>query len=248
MPFVERARAGDRRRARRARVRHRCAQGDARPRPHGLRDRPRARPARADGDRPGRAHERGGGRARRARRRRRPARRVLAWCEERGLVERREPYRHTIAVCERCESRIEPLISLQWWCRMDELGAPAIEALQTRRVRYHPESQHRFAIDSLVQRARLEHLAPGVVGAPAAGLVLPGRPRHRRRVGAGGVRRVRARRSSSATPTSSTRGSRRRCGRSRRSAGRTTRPSCAASTRATSTSPRARSSASGRTG
>jgi valyl-tRNA synthetase len=75
--------------------------------------------------------------------------RVLAWCEERGLVERREPYRHTIAVCERCESRIEPLISLQWWCRMDELGAPAIEALQTRRVRYHPESQHRFAIDSL---------------------------------------------------------------------------------------------------
>ncbi len=75
--------------------------------------------------------------------------RVLSWCEERGLLERREPYRHTIAACERCESRIEPLISLQWWCRMDELGAPAIEALQTRRVRYHPESQHRFAIDSL---------------------------------------------------------------------------------------------------
>jgi valyl-tRNA synthetase len=76
-------------------------------------------------------------------------RRVVAWCEERGLLEKREPYRHTIAVCERCESRIEPLISLQWWCRMGELGAPAIEALQTRRVRYHPESQHRFAIDSL---------------------------------------------------------------------------------------------------
>ncbi len=75
--------------------------------------------------------------------------RVLAWCEERGQLESREPYRHTIAVCERCESRIEPLISLQWWCRMEELGAPAIEALQTRRVRYHPESQHRFAINSL---------------------------------------------------------------------------------------------------
>ncbi len=75
--------------------------------------------------------------------------RVLAWCEERGLLEKREPYRHTIAVCERCESRIEPLISLQWWCRMDELGAPAIEALRTERVRYHPPSQHRFAIDSL---------------------------------------------------------------------------------------------------
>jgi len=75
--------------------------------------------------------------------------RVLAWCEERGLLEKREPYRHTIAVCERCASRIEPLISLQWWCRMDELRKPALEVLHSGRVRYHPPSQHRFAIDSL---------------------------------------------------------------------------------------------------
>jgi len=77
------------------------------------------------------------------------AERVLAWCEERGLLERREPYRHTISVCERCGSRIEPLISLQWWCRMDELKRPALEALRVRRVRYHPPSQHEFAIASL---------------------------------------------------------------------------------------------------
>jgi valyl-tRNA synthetase len=75
--------------------------------------------------------------------------RVLAWCEERGLLERREPYRHSIALCERCKSRIEPLISLQWWCAMDELKRPAIEALRERRVRFHPEPQHRFAIESL---------------------------------------------------------------------------------------------------
>jgi valyl-tRNA synthetase len=75
--------------------------------------------------------------------------RVLAWASERGLLERDEPYRHTAAVCERCETRIEPLISLQWWCRMDELKRPALEALRARRVRYHPESQHRFAIESL---------------------------------------------------------------------------------------------------
>jgi valyl-tRNA synthetase len=75
--------------------------------------------------------------------------RVLAWCEERGLLESREPYRHTIAQCARCHSRIEPLISLQWWCRMDELKEPALAALREGRVRYHPESQHRFAVDSL---------------------------------------------------------------------------------------------------
>jgi len=75
--------------------------------------------------------------------------RVLAWCEERGQLERREPYRHTIAQCERCHSRIEPLISLQWWCRMEEYKQAALAALREGRVRYHPESQHRFAVDSL---------------------------------------------------------------------------------------------------
>jgi valyl-tRNA synthetase len=75
--------------------------------------------------------------------------RVLAWAEERGLLEQREPYRHSVAVCERCKNRIEPLISLQWWCSMGDLKRAALEALRARDVRYHPESQHRFAIESL---------------------------------------------------------------------------------------------------
>ncbi len=75
--------------------------------------------------------------------------RVVAWADERGLVESRVPYRHSVGTCERCHSRIEPLISLQWWCAMEEPAKPAIAALRERRVRYHPESQHRFAIASL---------------------------------------------------------------------------------------------------
>jgi valyl-tRNA synthetase len=75
--------------------------------------------------------------------------RILDWIKERGLLKKREAYRHTIALCERCKSRIEPQISLQWWCSMNELKQPALEALRSRRVRYRPESQHRFAIDSL---------------------------------------------------------------------------------------------------
>ena len=75
--------------------------------------------------------------------------RIIAWAKERGLLEKRESYRHSVALCERCESRIEPLISEQWWCSMEELKKPALEALRERRVRYHPESQHRFAVDSL---------------------------------------------------------------------------------------------------
>jgi valyl-tRNA synthetase len=74
---------------------------------------------------------------------------ILAWVKERGQLEQREHYRHSVAFCERCHSRIEPLISLQWWCSMEELKQPALEALRNRRVVYHPESQHRFAIRSL---------------------------------------------------------------------------------------------------
>jgi valyl-tRNA synthetase len=75
--------------------------------------------------------------------------RVLAWAEERGLLEKREPYRHSVGTCERCHSRIEPLISLQWWCAMQEPARPALAALRDGRVRFHPVSQHRFAIASL---------------------------------------------------------------------------------------------------
>ncbi len=75
--------------------------------------------------------------------------RILGWCRKRELIVEREHYRHAVALCERCENRIEPLISLQWWCSMEELARPALAALRERRVRYHPESQHRFAIDSL---------------------------------------------------------------------------------------------------
>ena len=74
---------------------------------------------------------------------------ILDWCKERGLLEQREHYRHAVAYCERCHSRIEPRISLQWWCSMEELKQRPLEALRSREVRYHPESQHRFAIDSL---------------------------------------------------------------------------------------------------
>jgi valyl-tRNA synthetase len=76
---------------------------------------------------------------------------VLAWAKERGLLEKREHHRHAVGTCERCHSRIEPLISLQWWCRMDEAAQPALAALRERRVRYHPESQHRFALQSLAE-------------------------------------------------------------------------------------------------
>jgi valyl-tRNA synthetase len=75
--------------------------------------------------------------------------RVLEWCEERGQLERTEPYRHSIGTCQRCHTRVEPLIMLQWWCAMEELAAPAIAAVKEGRVRFTPERFARVCLDWL---------------------------------------------------------------------------------------------------
>ena len=74
---------------------------------------------------------------------------IIGRLKQQGLIEKRESYRHNVGTCERCHTRIEPLVSLQWWLAMEEPRLPALEALRERRVRYHPESQHAFAIRSL---------------------------------------------------------------------------------------------------
>jgi valyl-tRNA synthetase len=74
---------------------------------------------------------------------------ILAWLKEHDGLEKREHYRHAVGTCERCHTRIEPLVSLQWWVAMEEPRKPALDALRERRVRFHPESQHQFAIRSL---------------------------------------------------------------------------------------------------
>jgi valyl-tRNA synthetase len=72
---------------------------------------------------------------------------VLAWARERGLLEGQEPYRHSVPTCERCHTRVEPLIMLQWWCAMEELAAPAIAAVEDGRVRFTPERFARVYLD-----------------------------------------------------------------------------------------------------
>jgi valyl-tRNA synthetase len=50
-----------------------------------------------------------------------------------------EPYTHNIGHCYRCQTVIEPLLSLQWFVRMERLAAPAILAVQNGQVKFHPQ-------------------------------------------------------------------------------------------------------------
>ncbi|MGB0092026.1 MAG: valine--tRNA ligase [Solirubrobacteraceae bacterium] len=72
---------------------------------------------------------------------------VVAELREKGLIARTEQYTHTVPFSHRSGERIEPLVSLQWFMRMDELPAPAIEAVNSGRVRFHPESYGRVYLD-----------------------------------------------------------------------------------------------------
>jgi valyl-tRNA synthetase len=65
--------------------------------------------------------------------------RIVERLREEGLLEKQEPYRHAVGHCDRCGTRIEPLVTLQWWCDMQELAAPAIEVVRDGRARFYPD-------------------------------------------------------------------------------------------------------------
>lgn len=65
---------------------------------------------------------------------------VIEEFEKLGLLEKIVDYDFSISKCERCKSVIEPLISTQWFMRMDELRDRALELMQQeRKPRFVPE-------------------------------------------------------------------------------------------------------------
>ncbi len=72
---------------------------------------------------------------------------VVAALRERGLLRAEEAYLHSVPFSHRSGERIEPLISLQWFCRMDELAKPAIEAVERDEVRITPPQWKRVYLD-----------------------------------------------------------------------------------------------------
>jgi valyl-tRNA synthetase len=72
---------------------------------------------------------------------------VVTALREQGLLRAEEPYAHSVPFSERSGARIEPLISLQWFCRMDDLAKPAIEVVERDEVRIVPDQWKRVYLD-----------------------------------------------------------------------------------------------------
>jgi valyl-tRNA synthetase len=72
---------------------------------------------------------------------------VVAALRAEGRIRSEEAFTHSVPFSDRSGERIEPLISLQWFMRMDELATPAIEAVERGRVRLVPESYGRVYLE-----------------------------------------------------------------------------------------------------
>jgi valyl-tRNA synthetase len=72
---------------------------------------------------------------------------VVAELREKGLLRTEEPYAHSVPFSHRSGMRVEPLISLQWFCRMDELAKPAIEVVERGEISFVPERWGRVYLD-----------------------------------------------------------------------------------------------------
>ncbi len=64
---------------------------------------------------------------------------IVADLEAGGYIKYIEPLKHEVGICYRCKTDIEPMVSKQWFVRMQPLADPAIEAVEKGEVAFVPE-------------------------------------------------------------------------------------------------------------
>uniref|UniRef100_A0A7C4M1W9 Valine--tRNA ligase n=1 Tax=candidate division CPR3 bacterium TaxID=2268181 RepID=A0A7C4M1W9_UNCC3 len=64
-----------------------------------------------------------------------------------GLLVKEEELIHNVSNCYRCATNIEPLVSKQWFVKMDKLVKPAIEVVEEREVKFIPDRWSKVYLD-----------------------------------------------------------------------------------------------------
>jgi valyl-tRNA synthetase len=65
---------------------------------------------------------------------------LIEQLDEEGLLEETKDHRHNVGQCDRCTTVVEPKISIQWYLKVDTLAKPAIEAVESGRIQFVPDS------------------------------------------------------------------------------------------------------------
>jgi valyl-tRNA synthetase len=64
--------------------------------------------------------------------------------KQKGLLVKQDPITHAVGIHDRCETVEEPLVMRQWFMKMKELAAPAIEAVRSGKIEIIPEYQEKI--------------------------------------------------------------------------------------------------------
>ena len=64
---------------------------------------------------------------------------IVADMTELGLLKEIEPLTHEVGTCYRCHNTIEPMISKQWFVKMEPLAGPAVESVEKGEIKFVPE-------------------------------------------------------------------------------------------------------------
>jgi valyl-tRNA synthetase len=69
--------------------------------------------------------------------------RVIEDFETLGLLEKQDDYEITLPVCERCKTVIEPMVSEQWFCKMDGMRDLALDLMKNENLpHFSPQVPH----------------------------------------------------------------------------------------------------------
>ncbi len=64
---------------------------------------------------------------------------IVADLEEQGWLEKVEPHQHNVGACSRCHHDVEPLISAQWFVKMEPLAKEALRVVRDGETKFVPD-------------------------------------------------------------------------------------------------------------
>ena len=67
-------------------------------------------------------------------------RKLVEQLEAEGHLQKIEDHEHNVGQCDRCSAIVEPKISIQWYLKVDSLAKPAIEAVESGKIRFVPDN------------------------------------------------------------------------------------------------------------
>ena len=71
---------------------------------------------------------------------------MLPELKEKGILIKTEDYTHNVAVCERCKSIIEPLISEEWFVKVKDLAKGAISVINEDAINFLPKNYKKILV------------------------------------------------------------------------------------------------------